>query len=129
MIRNNLAIRAPRADEFDGWAVLFRGYRAFYKLAADEAIVERVWGWVHDPDCETGALIAVDDDSQILGLAHYRRFARPSTGSIGVWLDDLFTDTQHRGNGIGRLLIEAVTETGQRDGCSIVRWITAADNR
>ncbi len=128
MIQKPVAVRAPRAQEFDAWAVLFRGYRAFYKLAADEAIVERVWGWIHDPDRETDALIAISDDAQMVGLAHYRRFARPSTGSVGIWLDDLFTDPERRGNGIGRVLIDAVTDISERDGCSIVRWITAADN-
>lgn len=128
MIQNPVAIRAPGADEFDAWAVLFRGYRAFYRFAADEEVVERVWEWIHDPHRETDALVAVSDDASMVGLAHYRRFARPSTGSVGIWLDDLFTDPEHRGNGIGRLLIDSVTSISERDGCSIVRWITAADN-
>ena len=128
MVATPLDVRAPRVDEFDAWAVLFRGYRVFYELTPDEAVVERVWSWIHDPDHETTALIASSHDSHIVGLAHYRRFARPSTGSVGIWLDDLFTDPQHRGKGIGRILIDAVTDISAREGCSIVRWITAADN-
>lgn len=128
MIQNAVAVRAPRGHEFDAWAVLFRAYRVFYKLTPDEAIVARVWSWIHDPGHETNALVAMDDDEQMVGLAHYRRFARPSTGSVGVWLDDLFTDPEHRGKGIGRILIDTVTHLSERDGCSIVRWITAADN-
>lgn len=64
----------------------------------------------------------------MIGLAHYRRFARPSTGSVGLWLDDLFTDPEHRGNGIGRILINTIADLSKRNDCSIVRWITAADN-
>lgn len=110
------------------WAVLFRGYRVFYKLAPDEAIVERVWSWIINPDHETNALIAISEDDRMVGLAHYRRFARPSTGSVGIWLDDLFTDPDRRGGGIGRTLVAAVTDIAARAECSIVRWITAADN-
>lgn len=68
------------------------------------------------------------NDGVTVGLAHYRRFARPSTGTVGIYLDDLLTDPAHRGTGIGRALIEAVTEIGVQQGCGILRWITAADN-
>lgn len=128
MFQTPVDVRAPRDDDFDAWAVLFRGYRVFYELTPDEAVVERVWSWIHDPDHETNALIATSDDSRMVGLAHYRRFARPSTGSVGIWLDDLFTDPERRGKGIGRILIDAVTDISTRGGCGIVRWITAADN-
>lgn len=77
---------------------------------------------------ETNALIAVTTDGVTAGLAHYRRFARPSTGTTGSYLDDLLSDPAHRGNGIGRALIEAVTQIGVRQGCSFLRWITAANN-
>lgn len=102
MSQSAVAVRAPLDHEFDAWAVLFRAYRVFYQLTPDEAIVARVWSWIHDPGHETHALVAIGDDEQMVGLAHYRRFARPSTGSVGTWLDDLFTDPEHRGNGIGR---------------------------
>jgi len=38
------------------------------------------------------------------------------------------TDRDHRGAGVGRALLNAISEIGRLDGCSIVRWITAADN-
>lgn len=128
MIQNPVAVSAPGNDHFDPWAALFRAYRVFYKLTPDEAIVERVWSWIHDPAHETNALLAISEDAQVMGLAHYRRFARPSTGSVGLWLDDLFTDPEHRGKGIGRTLINSITDLGERDDCSVIRWITAADN-
>jgi GNAT superfamily N-acetyltransferase len=121
-------IRPVRTDEFDPWATLFRGYREFYRFAPDDAVVERVWAWIHDPEHETHALVAIDADGALVGLAHYRRFARPSTGTVGLWLDDLFTDPDRRGGGIGKSLIDEISTIGAGDGCSIVRWITASDN-
>lgn len=122
-------VRPPREDEFDSWARLFRAYRAFYDLPPDDTVVTRVWSWIHDAQHTTNAIVAVAaGGTTLLGLAHYRQFARPSTGTVGIYLDDLLTDPDHRGAGIGRALIDAVCEIGQLEGCSIVRWITAADN-
>lgn len=128
MTDNAIGVRSPHRDEFGPWAVMFRAYRVFYELTADEAIVERVWTWIHDPDHETNALIATNDAGTMVGLTNYRRFARPLTGSVDMWLDDLFTDPNHRGSGIGRALIDAVSDISESNGCTLVRWITAADN-
>ncbi len=121
-------VRALREDEFDAWATMFRNYRDFYRLVPDETVVERVWSWIHDPQHETRALVAESAPGPLVGFAHFRRFARPSTGTIGIYLDDLLTEEGHRGEGIGRSLIDAVCEIGRQEGRSILRWITAADN-
>lgn len=126
--RNPVSVGAPQDHQFDAWAALFRAYRDFYELTPDDAVIERVWSWIHDPEHETRALVAVDQEGQVVGLAHYRRFARPSTGSTGLWLDDLFTHPEHRGNSVGRTLLDTIAATAGRDGCSVVRWITAVDN-
>lgn len=136
MTQLSIDVRPPLEDEYEQWAVLFRAYRQFYRLAPDETVVERVWSWVHDPAHETRALVAALPGSRvrpgvpgsIVGLAHYRCFARPSTGTRGVFLDDLLTDPGHRGQGIGRALITGVGEAAVQDGCSLLRWITADDN-
>jgi ribosomal protein S18 acetylase RimI-like enzyme len=129
MTEPSVVIRPPGPVDHDQWAGLFRAYREFYRLTPDEAVVERVWSWIGDPDHETNALVAVTGNGALVGIAHFRRFARPSMGSMGIHLDDLFTANEHRGTGVGRALINAVTEIGAREGCSIVRWITASDNR
>lgn len=122
-----LVVRAAVHDDYGGWAALFRRYRDFYRLEPDEAVVERVWSWILDVGHETRAVVAVRGNA-VVGLAHYRRFARPSTGTVGMYLDDLMTDPAYRGAGVGRALIDAVTEIAAFEGCSLVRWITAADN-
>ncbi|NMO01745.1 GNAT family N-acetyltransferase [Gordonia sp. TBRC 11910] len=114
------------ADESD-WKRLFTAYREFYKLTPDDAVVERVWSWIVDADQETNALLA-ETGGVVVGIADYREFARPSTGSVGLWLDDLFTDPTVRGRGIGRTLITELQRIAASRGLSVVRWITAADN-
>src|SRR6478672_3823145 len=114
MTEPTVVIRTPNAADHDQWAALFRAYRDFYRLTADEAVIERVWSWIGDQDHETNALVAATGNGALVGLAHFRRFARPSTGSTGIYLDDLFTDVEHRSTGVGRALITAVTDIGSR---------------
>ena len=121
--------RPVRPGDHDGWVALFRGYREFSGLAPDDDVVARVWSWILDPEHETRALVAVSPDQESLGLTHFRRFARPSTGTTGRYLDDLFARPARRGSGIGRALIAAVVDVGVAEGCSVVRWITAAANQ
>jgi len=122
-----LTIRPVLASEFAEWAELYRGYRDFYTLAPNEAVIERVWRWITDPSHEVNALVAVAGHD-LVGLAHYRRFARPSSGTEGLFLDDLFTAPAARGMGAGRALLAHLSGLADREGRSVVRWITAEDN-
>lgn len=122
-----LAVRPVAPGDRTRWAELFRAYRAFYELQPDEGVVDRVWGWISDDAHEIGALVA-ETESGIVAIAHFRRFSRPSTGTVGIWLDDLFTTPEARGRGAARALIEHLTGIAAAEGRSVVRWITAADN-
>lgn len=132
MAETELEIRAPQPSDFPAWAGLFGAYRDFYRLAADNSVVDRVWSWIHDDAHETNALVAVSGtgsaNAEVIGLAHYRRFARPSTGTTGLWLDDLFTASGHRGVGVGRRIIRRLHDLAAVEDLSVVRWITAAEN-
>jgi GNAT superfamily N-acetyltransferase len=124
---NALAVRPLDHPDEARWRLLFQGYRDFYRLPADDAVVSRVWGWLMDPGHECKGLVAVAEDN-IVAIAHYRSFYRPSSGTVGIWLDDLFTSPEARGKGAGRALIERLTKIAGAEGSSVVRWITAEDN-
>ena len=124
---NRPTIRPIQSADEPRWRDLFRGYREFYGLPSSDGAVNRVWTWLNDPDHETHGLVAVLD-AKVHGIAHYRKFARPSTGTTGLWLDDLFTDPGARGQGLGRALIDRLTEHARENDLSVVRWITADDN-
>ena len=127
MTAPELVVRPARAADADQWATLYRHYRAFYRLEPDEQVVNRVWGWVNDPAHEVNSLVAVTG-TDLVGLANHRRFARPSSGTTGLYLDDLFTASTARGLGVATALLQALSRLAERDGLSVVRWITATDN-
>ncbi|MCA0202841.1 MAG: GNAT family N-acetyltransferase [Proteobacteria bacterium] len=123
-----MLIRRPQDQDRPAWEALYAGYAAFYQVTQTEAMRARVWGWIHDHTHEVEAFVAEDDDGRLVGLTHFRPFARPLSASTGGFLDDLFVAPEARGSGAARALIEAVSEEGRRRGWSVIRWITAEDN-
>lgn len=115
-----------RADEAS-WRTLYRGYRDFYRVEPSDAAIDTVWGWIHDPAHETRGLVA-EHDGAVVGLAHFRTFARPLSASHGLFLDDLFTSADARGLGVGSALLTRLAEIARDEGATVVRWITADDN-
>ena len=88
----------------------------------------RVWTWLLDPAHETKGFVAEDETGKLLGLTHYRPFARPLSASTGGFLDDLFVTPEARGSGAAKALINAVANEGKNRGWTVIRWITAEDN-
>ncbi|MHA7986272.1 GNAT family N-acetyltransferase [Rathayibacter sp. CAU 1779] len=121
-------VRGVEPRDQQRWRELFAGYRDFYELAPDDAVLSTVWGWLTDADHEVRGLVAVDDTDRPVGLAHVRTFVRPSTASTGLFLDDLFADPAVRGRGVGRALLDAVGRLADAQGSTKVRWITAETN-
>ncbi len=121
-------VRSVEVPDEAQWRDLYSRYRTFYGQAPSDAVLDTVWSWLHDSGRSTEGLVAVGDGGAVLGLAHIRRFDRPSTATTGLYLDDLFTHPDNRGRGIGRLLIREIASIADREGLSVVRWITAAEN-
>lgn len=120
-------VRPLTATDEPEWRELFRAYRHFYRLPESEDVVSRVWGWLMDTHHECQGLVA-ETEGNIIAIGNYRRFSRPSTGTVGIWLDDLFTAPEARGKGAARAIILRLTEIAEAEGNSVVRWITADDN-
>lgn len=122
-----MLIRPPVAADRPEWERLYAGYAAFYKVAQTPEMRATVWGWLHDPAHQTRGFVA-EDQGRLIGLAHFRPFARPLSASTGGFLDDLFVDPAARGLGAADALIAAIAEEGRKQGWTVIRWITAEDN-
>lgn len=67
-------------------------------------------------------------DGRIAGITHYL-FRRSTTRLHDVcYLQDLYTADHLRGQGIGRLLIQAVYEAAATAGSSRIYWTTQTTN-
>jgi GNAT superfamily N-acetyltransferase len=123
-----ITIRPIEQNDRTQWNVLYQGYAEFYKVTQTEPMRNTVWSWLFDEAHETEGLVAVDDNGVLIGLTHFRPFARPLSATTGGFLDDLFVTPASRGSSAARLLIEAVALIGKQRGWSVIRWITAEDN-
>lgn len=123
-----ITVRPVEARDRDAWNRLYEGYSIFYKVTQTQDMRDRVWSWLHDADHETCGLVAEDAAGKVIGLAHFRQFARPLAAATGGFLDDLFVDPAARGSGAADALIHALKDEAARKGWTVLRWITADDN-
>lgn len=124
----DLTIRAVHPQDRANWGQLYAGYAAFYQVEQTEPMRDMVWSWLHDPAHESQGLVAQNRSGQLLGLAHFRAFARPLSASTGGFLDDLFVTPEARGGKVGVALIAALRTHAKAQGWSVLRWITAENN-
>lgn len=123
-----ITVGPPLPEDQTAWSELFVGYRRFYKMEDDDAIVARVWTWIIDPAHPTECLLARLPDGQPIGLAHFRDLPRPLSGSNAGFLDDLFVREDHRGSGAADALVNAIAAIGKTRDWAWLRWFTAEDN-
>jgi GNAT superfamily N-acetyltransferase len=112
---------ADRAD----WERLARGYKAFYNTPTTDAEYERAWRRLRAGDEVFG--LAAYADGKLVGIAHYL-FHTVVWAPKVCYLQDLFTDTEARGRGVGRALIEAVAARAKDEGAVRYYWMTQEHN-
>ncbi|MDQ1469634.1 MAG: hypothetical protein QOJ99_1114 [Bryobacterales bacterium] len=123
-----LTIRPLAEADRAAWEPLWAGYAAFYKAAIPAEITELTWRRFHDPAEPMNAL-GCFADGELRGIVHYIFHRSCWTEGPYCYLQDLFTDPEFRGGGIGRSLIEAVYARAAEAGASRVYWLTHETNR
>ncbi|MFD2173693.1 GNAT family N-acetyltransferase [Rhodobacter lacus] len=114
------------ADRED-WEALFRAYADFYHTDA-RAAEPQVWDWIRSDPEPYWADLARDGAGRALGLVHYSLMHRALSGAMVVYLSDLYTVPEARGQGVGRALIDHVRAFARARGFDSVRWLTAETN-
>jgi|SRR6185437_784368 GNAT superfamily N-acetyltransferase len=125
---DDITITPPRPEDYAQWRQLYEGYATFYRVAMNDDIARRVWGWLLDPGHVLEALVARSASRGVVGLAHFRAMPRPLSGSVAGFLDDLFVAPELRGQRVADRLIAAMGEIGRQRGWTLIRWLTGDDN-
>lgn len=126
-------VRVRRVTEADwaGWLPLWEGYNAFYErvgpTALPEAVTRTTWARFFDPAEPVHALVA-EAEGELMGLVHYLFHRTTTSIAPTCYLNDLFTNAEARGRGVGRALIEAVYDRARQAGSSRVYWQTHETN-
>ena len=92
-------IRPLGPQDRNSWETLYRGYADFYRVETDAEKLASLFGWLLDPGHVCEGIVALDAESRLIGLAHFRAMPSPLRGSEVGFLDDLFVDPACRGNG------------------------------
>ncbi|NNC10832.1 GNAT family N-acetyltransferase [Planctomonas sp. JC2975] len=123
-----ITIREPAEGDFFSWLALYEDYATYYERALTDQGALLVWSWLTDAARAERGLVAVDDDGALIGLVHYHEVPRPLDGDHALHIDDLFVLEEHREQGFGRALIEAVATVGAEFGTPLVQWLAKQDD-
>jgi GNAT superfamily N-acetyltransferase len=124
-------VRPAQPADFDAWKPLWDGYNAFYgregPTVLPEAVTRTTWQRFFDPYEPMHVLVA-EREGRLAGLVHYLLHRTTISLAPNIYLQDLFTAPETRGQGVGRALIEAVYERARAAGVKRVYWHTQAGN-
>lgn len=120
----DLTIRPIEPADKPAWVPMWRAYLEFYETTLPEAVYDETFARLCSADHpdQNGMLALVE--GRPVGLVHYI-FHPHNWKPEGVcYLQDLFTDPNVRGTGVGRALIEAVYAEADARGVPSVYWLT-----
>ena len=120
-------IRNIELKDKENWIKLYCGYAKFYKVPMNQDILDTLWGWIHDNNHIVNG-ICYEIDSNIVGIAHYRTMPRPNKGQYVGFLDDLYVDSEFRGQKIAQKLINHLKSLSKSNNWDGIRWITHSSN-
>jgi GNAT superfamily N-acetyltransferase len=124
-------VRKIEETDYAAWLPLWDGYNTFYgrhgATALPAHVTQTTWVRFFNADEPVYALVALRD-GEVVGIAHYLFHRSMIRVEPICYLADLFTLPALRGQGVGRLLIEAVSAQATAYGAKRLYWQTHESN-
>jgi Acetyltransferases len=120
-----IAVRPLLPGDRPAWEVLARGYKEFYATPTTLAEYAAAWNRLLAQDGVHG--LGAFAKGELVGIAHFL-FHTSVWARTSCYLQDLFTSPAARGNGVARLLIEAVAVQARARGATRYYWHTQENN-
>ena len=120
-------IRKIELKDKENWVKLYNGYADLYKVPMNKGILDTLWGWIQDETHDVKG-ICFELEGKIVGIAHYRTMPRPIKGQYIGFLDDLFVESEFRGQKIAQKLINHLKSLSKSNNWDGIRWITHSSN-
>lgn len=118
-----VTVRPAVPSDREQWEPLWKGYQDFYKVNLD-AQTEGLWQRLMANNPNGPICLVAELDGRIVGFTHYLFHGSCWSEKQRIYLNDLFTDADVRGKGIGRALIEAVYQAADDADAETVYWLT-----
>jgi GNAT superfamily N-acetyltransferase len=122
-----MQIRPAQPADFAQWLPLWQGYQAFYQTEIPASVTALTWQRFMDP-AEPMHCALAEEGGVLLGMVHFIYHRSCWTAGDYVYLQDLYTQPQLRGKGVGRALIEHVYASAAHEAAARVWWLTHESN-
>ncbi|MDF9617715.1 GNAT family N-acetyltransferase [Pseudomonas entomophila] len=122
-----VTLRPVGANDQAAWLPLWNAYLKFYETELADAISTSTWQRLLDPNEPTHSALAWVDGKAV-GMVNFIYHRSNWSIENSCYLQDLYVDSEVRGLGIGRQLIEHVYATAKAAGCIKVHWLTHETN-
>ena len=120
-------IRDAKAADKVAWLGLWQAYLDFYQTTLPQGVTDQTWTRLLDP-ASTMKMRLAEADGATVGFAIHQH--HPSSWVMGedCYLEDLFVQSQVRGQGVGRALIEDLKTLARARGWHRLYWHTNEGN-
>ncbi|MDF9754343.1 GNAT family N-acetyltransferase [Pseudomonas hunanensis] len=122
-----ITLRPVRGEDHAAWLPLWQAYLRFYQTELPGAVNSSTWQRLLDADEPTHSTLAWVDGKAV-GMVNFIYHRSNWSIENSCYLQDLYVDSEIRGLGIGRQLIEHVYATAKAAGCIKVHWLTHETN-
>ena len=121
-------VRTISTDDYTGWRRLFDAYLVFYETELTNEQIDLTWGRLLNQEDGMLGLIACDEAGNAAGIANLVFHRSTWAKNHYCYLEDLYVGHSARGEGFGRVLIEAACAEAVKRGASRTYWATHRDN-
>jgi GNAT superfamily N-acetyltransferase len=125
---SELRIEPIAAGQIDALLPLIAAYQRFYEVPGIDDERNRAFFSRFLAPSEDGLLLGGWRGDELAGYAclywHFSSLIPAET----VLMNDLYVEQNHRGEGIGRALIEASAQVARERGARRLEWVTSPDN-
>jgi GNAT superfamily N-acetyltransferase len=122
-------LRAANRDDVPVIAELIRGLARFEKLEQEVVMTEELLAAGLFGERTYAEVVLAEDDGGPVGFALFFHNFSTFLGRPGIYLEDLFVVPEHRGGGIGRMLLAHLARLALERGCGRMEWAVLDWNR
>ncbi|MGH1404073.1 MAG: GNAT family N-acetyltransferase [Alphaproteobacteria bacterium] len=122
---NRLIIRPLKEDDYEKWLPLWDGNNLGQR---DDAVTASTWARLCNPDNHMVNGLCAEMGDDFCGITHY--ILHNTTGQLNpvCYMQDVYVDPPHRRRGIGRRLVNRITEIGKEEEWARLYWLTQEGN-
>ena len=124
-----ILIRSLTETDFLEWCGLWQQYLTFYETQLSEEVYKNTFKRLININIKSQNAFVAETNNKLIGLVHYIYHNDNWKLEDATYLQDLYTVPEFRGQGAGRLLIEAVYKAADDNNCPTVYWQTEQSNK